>query len=59
MLIDRVQPPLWRQVCKDADLRGDQTVGSHCQVVLRFQVDKLEQHNDKNRKNTGYQQGPA
>jgi hypothetical protein len=58
MLIDRVQPPHGRQVRKDADLRGDQTVGSDRQVILRFQVDKAEQRNDKSRKYAGHQQGP-
>src|ERR1700676_3269827 len=58
MLIDRVQPPLWRQLRKDADLRGDHPVGSHRQVILGFQIDKSEQRNDKSRKYSGHQQGP-
>jgi hypothetical protein len=58
MLIDGVEPPLGRQFRKDADLRGDHTVGSYRQVSFRFQVNEPEQGNDKSRKYTGRQQGP-
>jgi len=58
-LVDRVEPLRWRQVCKDAHLQGDHTVGSHRQVMLRLQVDKPEQCNGKSRKCAGHQKGPA
>jgi len=59
ILVDRVQPPLGRQVRKDADLPSDHAVGPHRQIVLRFQVDKPEQRNDKDRGYAGHQQRPA
>ena len=55
MFIDRVQPALGRQMCKDAHLRGDHPVGSNRQIMFRFQVDKTEQRNDKAREQRGYQ----
>src|SRR6266851_2588772 len=59
MLIDRVQPPLGRQVGEHADLRGDHAVGSRRQVIFRFQINKPEHRNDKRRKYAGHQKGPA
>src|SRR5258708_35614371 len=58
MLIDRLQPPLRRQVGNDTHLRGDHMGGSHRQVMLGFQVDKSEQRDGKSRKYARHQPGP-
>jgi hypothetical protein len=59
MLIDRVQSPLGRQVGEHGHLRGDHTVGSHRQVIVRFQVNKLEQRNNESRDYASRQKSPA
>jgi hypothetical protein len=40
-------------------LRRDHTVGSHRQVIFRFQVNKPEQRNNESRDYASHQKSPA
>jgi hypothetical protein len=58
-LVNRVEPLAGWQGNENSYLRGDGSVGSQRQVMLRPQVDESEQCNGKCRKDAGHQCGPS
>ena len=59
MIVERTDPAIGRQRCKEIDLRRNHAIGTRDQVIVDLEVDEAEQDRDESREQGRQRGGPV